>query len=258
MTTQFLDQHRTRGHRKPSPRTLETYRKCLDRYLQWLEGRPPSAEAHQQFILGLLPEYSANYAKLMDQAVRAYHRYLGLEAPPIAIEGDHLSSDFLTEAQVEQLIQSCQNVLERTAFIVLYESALRATELVGIRWEDIDWEAGFVRVTRKGGKQGDVPLFPRSLAVLRELRDISLPRTYVFAMDYDGLYHLVRQVAARAGIACHPHALRHARAAQMRRRGLSLDRIQELLGHTDPKTTYQFYAHLTPVDLRREMLAGLG
>lgn len=257
MLEQFATDFKIRGHRAPSPNTVRTYRNVVSLYLQSLDGREPSEATHRGYVKRIISEHTKGYALVAHSAISAYHRWRGVPAAEMDIRPERSKKPFLTHEEVMRLLQVCRTERELAVITVLYETAVRASELLGIRWDDIDWQAGFVTVTRKGGEREDVPLYEESLARLRDLERISRSRAHVFPFDYNHLYYMIRRIGHRAGLRVSAHDLRHARAAQLRRQGIAMDRIQGLLGHQDAKVTYMYYAHLTPHDLKRDVPAGV-
>lgn len=254
---QFLDSVRIRGQRRPAPTTLRTYRVILHQYLEECQGQP-SLEAETAFLDSMLDNEQFGYARACQNAINQLHRWAGLEYDIRTIDQSRPPREFLSEEQLEAVYQACVTPQERATIAVLMETALRAKELLSLEWDQLDDKNGFLlNVERKGGRHQDIPLFPRCQEALRELHKVSPGNRYIFPLEYHQLYTRVRSIGKRAGIPLHPHAMRHARASQLRRHNVRLDRIQELLGHTNPKTTYEFYAHLSPGDLKEDIMKGL-
>jgi site-specific recombinase XerD len=141
---------------------------------------------------------------------------------------------------------------------------LRASEIAGLRLEDIQWRLGTLRV-RQGKVRRDLvlPLVePVTSALIAYLRD-GRPATdarHVFRkctapagpLSRAVVYAVVRKALVSAGIeAKHwgPHTLRHARATSLLRRGVPLKTIGDLLGHRVPEAT-SLYCKLAVDDLR--------
>ena len=139
-------------------------------------------------------------------------------------------------------------------------TGVRCGELRALQWSDI--EQGQLHIQRteyrgniqppKSGKSRRVPLSPDAMAALQ-----SQPRRglYVFLrkdgrmMSYSSRRaiwrRLMREWAKLKGVAIRWHDVRHTFASQMAMAGVSLQKIQALLGHADPKMTLR-YAHLQP------------
>ncbi len=92
--------------------------------------------------------------------------------------------DIFQPRDIEKLLAACNTrrltgLRDSAIVTVLYDTGLRASELTGLRDEDIDWELGLLRVIGKGDKQRLVPVSPRTLRVVRRYikqRDKTLER----------------------------------------------------------------------------------
>ncbi len=138
---------------------------------------------------------------------------------------------------------------------MLYAAALRVTELVNVKLEDLKLEQGFVLVRGKGDKERIVPLGRASMEAITEfLRDgrpvLLRKKSSALIFVGRGGKKLSRQrvwqmVNASAGVGQHasPHMLRHSAATHMVENGADLRTVQTILGHADISTT-QIYTHL--------------
>lgn len=249
----FLAQYKTKGYRDPSTETIKSYRNALLRYDTFLADREPDELLQKEFIEHLIATRSSGYARIAYYASSALHKWLGIPVLGIYVAESEPRLVRITDAEIEKLIQACKTDKERAVILVLFESGVRAKELLGMTWEKTDLVGGFATITRKGGRVGDVPLFDRSVNALKTLSKRTYKGTLIFPFTYADLYNIVKRVGQRIEMKLTPHMLRHARGGQLRGKGVALDRIQELLGHTDPKTTARFYAHLTPHQLRDDI-----
>lgn len=89
---------------------------------------------------------------------------------------DRRTREYLTPAEVEKLLQAAAQVgrhgaRDRTLILLAYRHGLRVSELVTMRWEQIDLKAGLVHVARlKNGLASTHPIRGPELRALRELR----------------------------------------------------------------------------------------
>jgi len=140
---------------------------------------------------------------------------------------------------------------------------LRAGEIISLRLEDIDWKNDILRVRRgKSGAYAELPLLPQpGNAILAYLRH-GRPKTgarQVFVRTvapYIGLAALTTQIRERLAVVGAtspgrrgPHAFRHARAASLLRRGVTIKEIGDVLGHRSTESTAA-YLRLAMDDLR--------
>lgn len=148
---------------------------------------------------------------------------------------------------------------------LLYGCGLRISELVGLRFTDVDTTGMTVRVFGKGAKTRVVPLTRTAAKALREYAPLraGLPHTDSSALWLaDGGKPLTRHRAAQivrnefrqnAHMKASPHKLRHSYATHLLERGAELRAIQELLGHQSLATTEK-YTHVSPERIRESYL----
>jgi integrase/recombinase XerC len=153
---------------------------------------------------------------------------------------------------------------------LLYASALRVSELVGLDVGDVDLDRLTVRVTGKGSKERVVPFgVPAQSAILdylRQGRPVLLARATDAARPGEPLY--LSAHGARLGVRAvyrlvaglladvpgtgpaGPHALRHTAATHLLDGGADLRAVQEMLGHASLGTT-QIYTHVSAERLKQ-------
>jgi integrase len=100
---------------------------------------------------------------------------LAREAPTAANVTVKAPRDYLTEKEVEKLMDVARENRwghrDATAILLAYRHGLLASELVGLRWDDIDWQTSTLHVRRsKGGIGTRQPLAARELRALRRLQ----------------------------------------------------------------------------------------
>jgi len=155
---------------------------------------------------------------------------------------------------------------------VLYAGALRVSEIVDAKLEDLKLEAGYMLVRGKGDKERVVPLGKSAQDALTEYLRHSRPalsaakRTVTAAAPLKGsqllflalgahkltrqrVWQMVRAASVASGRKASPHMLRHSCATHMVENGADLRTVQTILGHADISTT-QVYTHLALDRLR--------
>jgi len=148
---------------------------------------------------------------------------------------------------------ACRN---RAIFEVFYAGALRVSEVVNLRVEDVKLEMGYVLVRGKGDKERIVPLgraAEESLTgYLRQARSVlaagkSSPLLFLAQggrrITRQRIWQVVVAASAQVGRHASPHMLRHSCATHMVENGADLRTVQTLLGHADISTT-QVYTHV--------------
>jgi integrase/recombinase XerD len=161
---------------------------------------------------------------------------------------------------------------------VFYAGALRVSEIVNAKLEDLKLDAGYMLVRGKGDKERVVPLgksaqdglteyLARSRAVLAAGKgseasqgtpatSTSIRNSPLLFIARGGrkltrqrIWQMVRVASAASGRSASPHMLRHSCATHMVENGADLRTVQTILGHADISTT-QVYTHLALDRLR--------
>ena len=293
-TNKTADQRELRGflrylklQRSLSPNTLDAYQRDVEKLLRFLDGegkRPAEAEladlqtfAAQLHDIGIGPRSQCRILS----GVRAFYRYLVtdgyieqdptelLESPVL---GEHLP-EFLTPDEVDRLEDSIdlskpEGHRNRAIIEVLFSCGLRVSELVSLKWSQLDEKEGYLRILGKGSKERLVPISERALKEIEnylvwrnELKIKPGEEDYVFLnrrgahLTRTMILIMLKQQADEAGIhkTISPHTLRHSFATALLEGGADLRVIQALLGHESIGTT-EIYTHISVQTLRREVL----
>jgi integrase len=168
------------------------------------------------------------------------------------------SREYLTEREVERLIEAAKQNRsghrDATAILVAYRHGLRASEVVVLRWDDIDLTTGRLHVRRaKGGDASVHPISARESRALRKLLREAPTSPYVFISERRAPLSAAgyQRMVARAGVAAkftfpvHSHMLRHACGFKLANDGHDTRAIQAYLGHRSIMSTVRYTA-LTP------------
>jgi site-specific recombinase XerD len=262
-------------------RTVFTVKAVSEKYIPWMEmhQRPKTVIDKRRMLMSqILPFFGAMFPDRINaqtietykakrlQAGRKIHRQVNLELLCLSSmlkwgHGQGLCNEPMKKMSplpysrkipeipspddIEKIIQNASGQFHKSLFLALYHAGLRSQEARGLKWEDIDFDHGWLRVADgKGGKQRIIPLSSRLSKLLQEHRKKSVG---AFVWDNIRSFKTAWNAAKRrAGIISKitPHALRHAFASHNLEHGTDLKSVQDMLGHEDIQTT-QIYLHTT-------------
>lgn len=147
---------------------------------------------------------------------------------------------------------------DKAILLVMYDSGVRAGELIGLHREDVD-ETGKILIRKaKSRKPRYVFIGPRALEMLSAYlatRTDDNPQLFTRrdgqSLKQVGLREIFRRLTYRAHLdrQIHPHLMRHAMAVSFTRAGGGLAELQELMGHSSPIVTRR-YLRLETEDLQ--------
>lgn len=172
---------------------------------------------------------------------------------------EYRSREYLTEDEVERLMDAASRVgrhghRDATLILLSYRHGLRVTELVSLRWEQVDLKQGLMHINRlKHGNPSVHPVRGPELRALRRLQRDYPTMPYVFCSERKGplTSDAIRKILTRAGkeaklpFTVHPHMLRHACGYKLAQGGQDTRAIQHYLGHKNIQHTVR-YTQLSP------------
>lgn len=264
-----------------SDNTLSAYGSDLKLFAKWLKDKDIAA-VDETTIKGFLANRqqqgitSRSSARIVS-CLRRFYGYLLREGkisvdPTQLIDAPQLGRtlpDSLSETDVELLLNAPEitdklGFRDRTMLEMLYATGLRVSELVELKFGEINFRQGCVRIIGKGDKERLVPVGEEAMdwaeRYLNTARKAILGNRhsdYLFVttrgtcMTRQAFWHIIKRYAALADIDKHlsPHTLRHAFATHLLNHGADLRVVQLLLGHSDLSTT-QIYTHIAQQRLK--------
>jgi type 1 fimbriae regulatory protein FimB/type 1 fimbriae regulatory protein FimE len=173
--------------------------------------------------------------------------------------GSLRTREYLTEAEVERLLAEAKRNRwahrDAAMILVAYRHGLRASELVDLRWDQVDFATATLHVRRvKRGTPSTHPILGDELRALRRLQREQEPKSaYVFTSELRapfstaGFARMVERagIEARLGFKAHPHMLRHACGYALANKGHDTRALQAYLGHRNIQHTVR-YTELSP------------
>ena len=223
---------------------------------------------------------------LLDKKIE-YDPTLNIESPsqwkilPKALARDEmeatLAAPLMRQTSRNTKESAALAVRDRAMLEVFYAGALRVSELVNAKLQDLKLDAGYMLVRGKGDKERVVPLGKSAqgalvqyladsrpvLAAGKQCRKSATAPVQVLAKSSPSLFiargarkltrqrvwQMVKTASAGSGRSASPHMLRHSCATHMVENGADLRTVQTILGHADISTT-QVYTHLALDRLR--------
>lgn len=163
-------------------------------------------------------------------------------------------------------LDSDKDIMRKAIFELLYCGGLRVSECVNLQLSNLHFSANMIRFMGKGNKERVVLLHNEAIesiqnyiSIVRDkiVREKRVKSNNVFIKESgkiitrNDIYKLVKDREKECGITKNisPHSLRHSYATHMLEEGANLVTIQELLGHSDIRTT-QVYTHITTSQMR--------
>lgn len=274
-----------RAERGLAANTLLAYGRDLDRFSLW------AAQGLNDYLHPTLRELSHYVSFLREEeglaptsaarhlvALKVFYRFLRMEERTNQSTVDLLSSptlwqripQVLSPDNVNKLLEAPTpldryHLRDRAILETLYATGSRASEVVGLKMNDLHLGAGFCKCFGKGSKQRIVPLGRLAVAALESYLEKGRPRLvqtspetpWVFVsragkqLTREMLWVLVKKYVKRTGLhsKVSPHTLRHSFATHLLAGGADLRTVQELLGHSSINTTQQ-YTHVDRDRLR--------
>ena len=188
---------------------------------------------------------------------KKYINVIPTEDMPIPKQNKNLPNS-MSEKDVETLL-SCINtkkdieIRDKAMVELLYATGVRVSELINIKFSNIDMNRNVVRVLGKGSKERLIPFGEQahdSIAKYLLIRGKSQSKELFLSnrgkiLSRVSFWNRVKVYLIRCNLKSNisPHTLRHAFATHLLNRGADLRSVQMLLGHSDLSTT-QIYTHI--------------
>ncbi len=254
--------------------TIKNYSSDLDKYLGFLSTE--GIEDVEDVKFDLINEFIKNQSTFkasssvarMASSIRSFHRFISfkydLKDPTLNLEVKNKSKRlpiFATIDEVDKIMayftNENQDILNHALLETIYCCGLRVSECTKLTVSQVNLEQKILRVLGKGSKERIIPIPENSLAVIKNYYNNVRPlwlkkRTNLFFINKFGKHitteyveNMIKFVCEEVGITkkITPHKLRHSFATHLLEGGADLRTIQELLGHSDIRTT-EIYTHV--------------
>jgi integrase len=171
---------------------------------------------------------------------------------------EYRKREHLTPSEVDQLIEAAKTNRyghrDATMLLVAFRHGLRASELCGLEWSQIDFTGATLHVRRvKNGKPATHPIRGDEMRALRKLQREATKSAFMFVNERgtpfspDGFNWLVKRAGQKAELPfqVHAHMLRHSAGYKLAGDGHDTRAIQDYLGHRNISNTVR-YTELSP------------
>jgi len=164
------------------------------------------------------------------------------------------SREYLTPLEMEKLLSAARRTgrhgeRDYAMILIAYRHGLRVSELIALKWSQVDLEQGLLHVhRRKNGLSTTHPLFAPELRALRTMRRKYPDSEYVFVSERKApltastFHKLLARAGEQAslGLPIHPHMLRHSTGFKLANEGRDTRSIQHYLGHKNIQHTVRY------------------
>ena len=248
--------------RNYSLRTIKNYGAAVSQYLNWLNKAPTENDVPEikkfQLYLKEARNYSPRTVNLVTAAIQFFYlnvlkSRLPVEHLPRMKTGRPLPKVY-SEKDIERILSAEMNPKHRLLLMIAYGCGARLSELRYLKLEDIKIDRDLILIHQgKGKKDRIVMLDPLIKVEIERYLKLNLSKTYLFegyspgiplsTMTISKIYH---HACEKTGVICQGgiHTLRHSFATHLLEHGTDLRFIQELLGHSNSKTT-ELYTHVS-------------
>jgi site-specific recombinase XerD len=257
-----------------APSTIKAYRYDLEKFIDMVGDLKLSSPFLRQRIRLFLKklkdkDYTKKGISRKIAALRSFFKFLDLnefieknpmktiKSPKIRME-ENLPK-FLDLPDVKKILKQLKNSKKfnskkskRYYLLVrlLYATMARVSEVCNIKVSDVNFEKGYIRLRGKGNKERIVPVDSKTLDVIKESLvnrlfydddDYLLVNTRGDQLTPRVVQNDIQNIKEKCGFSdskiITPHVFRHTGATHLRRSGMDISELQDILGHSSPNTT---------------------
>ena len=241
------------------------------------KGYKPSTVNHRLAVISAYMKYAATKRTALNQI------YLNISEVPYVTVPSRIREIIEDKETVKKFLASpgcsSKGIRDQMILVLLYDTAIRADELVGLNYSDVSIlsDEPYIRVRGKGDKERIVALSEKTVPLVKQYIRLfhKEPEKKLVPFIYTVLKGSINRMSVRnverivkkyADIvrkenpdipdSVYPHMLRRTRVCGWYRDGVPIETIAVILGHADTKTTRKSYAHPSVEMLRKQMEPG--
>ena len=252
-----------------SESTITTYSEALKSFLVFYRNKPIINITNEDVIVYnnehiLKNNLSASFQNQTVNAIKLF--FQTIRDTKMMVDKIHrpkrakVLPNVLSKEEIKLILNAHSNIKHKAMLSMIYSCGLRRSELLHLRFSDIDANRNIVLLKNAKGKKDRIaPLSPKILQMLREYYKDYKPAVWLFEGQIKGeqyseksLQSVLKQALQKAGITkpVTLHWLRHSYATHLLESGTDLRYIQELLGHSSSKTT-EIYTHVSTKSIQQ-------
>ena len=270
-----------------SPNSIDAYMTDLDKLSGFLQNENMKVEDVtldnlQQFVAQLYDiGINARSVARIISGIKSFYDFLVLDGymqndPTELLDSPKIGLKLPTVLALDE-IEKLMSVIDlstkegqrnRAILEALYSCGLRISELTALKFSDLFFDEGFIKVQGKGSKQRLVPIshtaineiekyliYRKEINVKKGSEDALFLSNRGTAISRIMVFHFIKEYAIQAGIkkTISPHTFRHSFATHLLEGGANIRAIQLMLGH-EKITTTEIYTHMDREYLRQEII----
>ncbi len=243
--------------RRYSERTVKTYIYCINRFLKFV--RKDLGKISKKDVRLFLEKLSDK--KLAGNTMNTYHMAIKFLFENVLDKKMWINIKYskvpeklpvvLSKEEIKRLFDAIENPKHKLMIQLMYGSGLRVSELINLKVEDLELEKGFGWVRSGKGNKDRLFIIPETLKdeirkfiARKKINEYERLFTSIKGKKYHmrSLQQIVKKARKKArinkNISC--HTLRHSFATHLIEDGYSVSKVQSLLGHKSPETTFVY------------------
>lgn len=241
-----------------SEATRKNYKSQIWTFLNHFKNEvEPKAIDNEKIKLWLLEAKTVNSTKHRLCALNSFYKHtVGMPSKIQRIpypKADKKLPIVLSQDEVQRMFNVCENLKHKVILALLYSCGLRVSELINLKWSNINRSRMIINVIAGKGKKDRQVMLPEVLIPLLEkyYRQYKT-KEYVLSSQFSNQYssksvgQVMKQLAEKAKInkRVYTHLMRHNCFTHMVENGIDINLIQKLAGHNNVKTT-MMYTHIS-------------
>ena len=238
--------------------TQSNYISCVNNFLNKFSNyREPKEVPTQEIKEYLLTFKTINTRKHNLCAIKSFYKLsVGMPSKIDKIpypKSDKKLPQVLSVEEVQKMFNVCENLKHKVILALLYSCGLRVSELINLRWRNIDRSRMIINIIGgKGNKDRQVMLTESLIPLLEKYYREYKTKDYILGGQFGEQYssrsvlQVLKQLGSKAGInkRVWTHQMRHNCFTHMVEKGVDINLISRLAGHQNVKTTL-IYTHIS-------------